>query len=140
LRRNIAFSMSRVICRLDQNLRDSVLRDLDLTYAHFRVLQVLYERDGQAIGDIARAIVVRQPVVSRVINQMEKRGLAERRPDAADSRRMSVNLTALGRRVYKKAWPPAYQIIEDALGVITVAERQLLGRLLERIDRHIDRE
>jgi hypothetical protein len=31
---------------------------------------VLFETDGQQIGDLAKAVVVRQPVLSRVVDQM----------------------------------------------------------------------
>lgn len=139
LQRNIAFQMASVIFRMDQDLRDSVLRGMDLTYAHFRVLQVLYERDGQQIGDIARAIVVRQPVLSRVIDQMETRDLARREADPQDNRIMRVFLTDFGRQQYMTAWPSAHPIIEKAFSVITPAERAVLADLLQRIDRNIER-
>ena len=50
---NIASQMASIIYRLDQILRDTILRRLDLTYIHFRVLQYLYATDGRQIGEIA---------------------------------------------------------------------------------------
>ncbi len=138
LQRNIAFHMASVIFRMDQNLRDTVLRELDLTYAHFRVLQVLYDVDGQQIGDIARAIVVRQPVLSRVITQMQERELVERRADADDSRIMRVYLTDHGRARYEQAWPPAHAIMESAFSVLEPAERTQLEEFMRRVDHHIN--
>ncbi|NLZ10004.1 MAG: MarR family transcriptional regulator, partial [Alcaligenaceae bacterium] len=96
LKKNIAYRMACVIFRMDQELRDSVLRELDLTYAHFRVLQILFENDGQKIGDIARSIVMQQPALSRVIDQMETRKLVQRKQDKEDSRFMRVYLTKTG--------------------------------------------
>jgi len=134
LQSNIAFRMACVIFRMDQELRDGVLRDLDLTYAHFRVLQVLFEQDGQQIGDIARSIVMRQPALSRVIDQMQVRKLVRRKQDKHDSRYTRVFLTPEGKRQYQHAWPAAHGIIERALAVIDNKERTQLCTLLTRID------
>lgn len=137
LRSNIAFRMACVIFRIDQELRDNVLRSLDLTYAHFRVLQLLFETDGQPIGDIARAIAVRQPALSRVIDQMEARALVKRSPDQQDTRLMRVYLSARGRKCYAQAWPPAHDILERALEPVSEGEREMLRELLARIDDHL---
>lgn len=138
LQRNIAFHMASIIFRLDQDLRDTVLRSLDLTYAHFRVLQVLYEQDGQTIGDIARAIVVRQPVLSRVITQMQERDLVRRAADDEDSRIMRVFLTAHGRQHYELAWPPAHAIMEDAFSVLSPEERTQMEEWIRRVGHHVN--
>lgn len=137
LQRNIAFRMACVIFRMDQELRDSVLRKLDLTYAHFRVLQVLFDKDGQQIGDIARSIVMRQPALSRVIDQMETRKLVKRKQDKDDSRYMRVYLTKTGQQHYEQAWPAAHQIMTRAMEVVSTEERSQLCEVLTRIDNHM---
>ena len=140
LQKNVAFRMDSITSRMNQELRDSVLRDLDLTHAHFRVLQVLFEIDGQQIGDIARSIVIRQPALSRIIDQMEARKLVRRKQDKDDSRYMRVYLTAAGKRKYEQAWPAGYQIIEDALEGISAEEREQLLELLKRIDLYMQKK
>jgi len=130
---NVASQMASIIYRLDQILRDTILRKLDLTYIHFRVLQYLYEKDGRQIGEIAAAIVVRQPVLSRVIDQMEERALVRRSPDPQDSRRMRVYLTDHGRSRYQEAWPPAHELLETALKGFKGREREALRRLLKKM-------
>ena len=134
---NIAFMMASIIFRLDQDLRDTILRKLDLTYVHFRVLQYLYERDGQTIGEIARAIVVRQPVLSRVIDQMQERGLVRRKADRLDSRLMRVYLTAQGKARYIEAWPRAHKLLQDALQVLDAQEQEQMRGMLKRVADHI---
>lgn len=134
---NVAFQMASIIFKLEQDLRNSTLRKLDITYIHFRVLQYLLEEDGKNIGDIARAIAVRPPVLSRVIDQMEERALAERRIDPDDNRLTRVYLTAVGRSKYAQAWPAAHRLIEYALEVLKPDERQALGKYLKKIGDHV---
>lgn len=130
---NIVSQMASIVFRLDQILRDTILRKLDLTYIHFRVLQYLSEKDGRQIGEIAVAIVVRQPVLSRVIDQMEERALVRRSADPQDSRRMRVYLTEHGRNRYQEAWPPARDLVETALKGFKAREREAMRRLLEKM-------
>lgn len=134
---NVAFQMANIIYKLDQTLRSTTLREHNMTYVHFRVLQYLWNKDGRSIGEIARAIVVHQPVLSRVIDQMQERELVQRRADESDSRFMRVYLTDTGRERYAQVWPAAKQMIDDALSVLSPQERDDLGRMLRNVATHL---
>lgn len=133
LESNVAFQMASIIYRLDQILRDTILRELDLTYVHFRVLQYLYQHDGAMIGQLATAIVVRQPVLSRVVDQMQERGLVQRQADPDDSRRTRVYLTDEGRNRFQVAWPLAHELLEDSLQGFESSEREQFLALLHKM-------
>jgi len=134
---NVAFQMASIIFKLEQELRNSTLRKLDITYIQFRVLQYLLEDDGKAIGEIARALAVRPPVLSRVVDQMEQRSLVERGVDPSDNRLTRVYLTQHGRDQYALAWPAAHRLIEYALEVLEPDEREALGRYLRKMGEHV---
>ncbi|HBJ67267.1 MarR family winged helix-turn-helix transcriptional regulator [Alcaligenes phenolicus] len=134
---NLAFQMANIIYKLDQTLRSTTLREHNMTYVHFRVLQYLWDKDGRSIGEIAKAIVVHQPVLSRVIDQMEERELVQRRTDENDSRYMRVYLSATGRERYAQVWPAAKKMIDDALSVLNPNEREDLGRMLRNVAAHL---
>lgn len=134
---NLAFQMANIIYKLDQTLRSTTLREHNMTYVHFRVLQYLWDEDGRSIGEIAKAIVVHQPVLSRVIDQMQERELVQRRPDENDSRYMRVYLSETGRERYAQVWPAAKQMIDEALSVLTTHERDDLGRMLRNVATHL---
>lgn len=134
---NVAFQMANIIYKLDQTLRSTTLREHNMTYVHFRVLQYLWNKDGRSIGEIARAIVVHQPVLSRVIDQMQERELVQRRADASDSRFMRVYLTDTGRERYAQVWPAAKQMIDDALSVLSPQDQNDLARMLRTVATHL---
>lgn len=135
--RNIAFQMASIIFKLEQELRNSTLRKLDITYIHFRVLQYLIEDDGKQIGEIARATAVRPPVLSRVVTQIEERSLVRRQVDANDNRITRVYLTDLGRQIYVQAWPSAHKLIHNALEVLGAEDRKRLGAYMRKIYNHV---
>jgi DNA-binding MarR family transcriptional regulator len=135
--RNVAFLMASIISKLEQELRNSTLRKLDMTYIHFRVLQYLLGEDGKKVGDIATAIAARPPVVSRVVDQMEERSLVRRGVDPSDNRLTRVYLTADGRDKYALAWPAAHKLIEYALDVLEPEEREEFQRCLRKVGEHV---
>ncbi len=131
---NPGFLMASTVFRLDQELRNTILRRLDISYTHFRVMQVMYAGEPKSVGEISKMIVVSPAVLSRVIDQMEGRGLVERRAAAADNRFVNVGLTKNGRTIYEKAWPPAQSLLSRATAALTDKEKQSLLKILRKIN------
>ena len=69
----------------------------------------------------------------RTIDDLERLGLAVRRPDPADRRAHAVELTDAGRRSRAEATGIAEAVAARILGVFTPPERDTLFGLLERL-------
>ncbi|WP_017524423.1 MarR family winged helix-turn-helix transcriptional regulator [Pusillimonas noertemannii] len=134
---NVAHYFSRIINRLNLDLADRV-RALDITAQHYRVLQILYFGDGITIGALRKRIVITLPVLSRVLDQMQQRGLLVRQSKPEDARYTYIFLTQKGVDAYEKAWPEARPIIDDALEGLTRSELRTLLSLIQKIDGRIN--
>lgn len=73
------------------------VREAGLRVPEWRVLACLLDSDGAMITHLAGLALVEQSRLTRIILQMETRGLVARRGDAADKRRVRVFLTEAGR-------------------------------------------
>lgn len=73
------------------------VRAAGLRVPEWRVLACLLDSDGAMITQLATVALAEQSRLTRIILQMENRGLVIRRGDAADKRRVRVHLTAQGR-------------------------------------------
>lgn len=62
----------------------------------------LWEEDGRTQANLADALGVEPPTVTKMLQRMENAGLVDRRPDANDRRAIRVHLTAKGRRLKNK--------------------------------------
>jgi DNA-binding MarR family transcriptional regulator len=131
---NFANFMSRIINRLNARLLE-VLRTYKLTNAHYRIAQLLYDEQVLTVGELARRVVIPQPVLSRVLTQMETRNLVQRRANPNDSRFKEIVLTAHGRTAYEAIWPRARQMLDDALADFDPVDRKVLLQLLQRLDK-----
>src|SRR4051794_19449902 len=72
----------------------AALEPLDLRPQHFGVMRLLAAAPGATQNDLVQRSMIDASTMVKVIDELEERGLAERRVDAADRRRRTVRLTA----------------------------------------------
>lgn len=94
------------------------VRAAGLRVPEWRVLACLSDDDGAMITKLARIALAEQSRLTRIIAQMEQRGLVRRKSDPQDGRRVRVFLTDEGRRL-------AASLTKDA----RLHEEALLARL-----------
>ena len=75
------------------------VRAQGLRVPEWRVLACLYDSDGMMITRLAEFSLMEQSRMTRIIDQMSKRGLVTREADASDKRRVKVYLTPEGRSI-----------------------------------------
>jgi MarR family transcriptional regulator, transcriptional regulator for hemolysin len=67
-----------------------------------------------------------------LIDQLESKGLAKRRPCARDRRAREVTITAKGRRTLERGRQMAFEVEDEVLGGLSGVERSDLLRLLRQ--------
>ena len=84
------------------NLYTPLLKPYGITYTQYLVLIVLWEQDGQTIGDLCRKLYLDSGTVTPLIKKMEKEGLVERHRCEEDERSVRVSLTQAGKELEEK--------------------------------------
>ncbi|HJS33368.1 MAG TPA: MarR family transcriptional regulator [Alphaproteobacteria bacterium] len=72
------------------------LRPHGLSVAEWRVLATLIDGDGLSLGELADAVLFKQPSLTKAIDRMERDGLVRRLPGAGDRRRIRIVITPRG--------------------------------------------
>ncbi len=105
----------------------------DLTEQQWRVLRALVASDDRPdLTGLAERTALQVSSASRIIINLEGRGLVERRTTARDQRRVYLGLTDAGRDLVRRIAPhseAAYNRIEEEFGVERLAK--LLGELTD---------
>ena len=85
-----------------------------------------------SVGEVAAKLEIALPRASRLLGDLEARGLVERRRDARDRRRVAVSLSADGRRL-ANGWRLAQlQRLRGLLDVLGSRDAEHLVRIFER--------
>lgn len=108
-----------------------------LRVPEWRVLACLNDRDGAMITRLARFALIEQSRLTKIIIQMEERGLVTRQGDAEDRRRVRVWLTEAGRALAARLVAEARAHEEALVRMLGTGEgariKATLRALIERV-------
>ncbi len=134
----LPYQLFRIVNRLTLNLRGN-FRPLKITLSRWRVLSTLTAQDGRSIGQLANFMVMEQPALSRVIDQMERDRLVMRRLASDDNRVVRVYLAAAGRQMFEEIRPLEIKHYQNVINGIDQEELKQLSALLQKVWENIDR-
>jgi DNA-binding MarR family transcriptional regulator len=109
------------------------LAAIDLQPPLFRVLNVVDAAEGrsqQAIGEVIQAPASRMVAI---VDELERRGLVERRPHPGDRRVHALYLTDEGRELLGRARRIAHEHEQEITRGFSAADRERLVALLQKI-------
>ena len=114
------------------------MRPLGASLQIWRVLAALREKDGQRMGDLSKTTSIEVSTLTRLVDNMEKGGLVERRRDSADARAVALRVTPAGRKLTRRILPIAKRYEEVALKGFAAREANVLKKALRRLYDNMD--
>jgi DNA-binding MarR family transcriptional regulator len=107
--------------------------EADLHPPLFRVLNVLDAAEGRSQQAIGEAIGAPASRMVAIVDELEQRGLVERRPHPSDRRIRALYLTAAGRRLLARGRRIATEHEEELTRGMNEADRRRLTTLLQKL-------
>ncbi|MCX8996863.1 MarR family transcriptional regulator [Rhizobiaceae bacterium BDR2-2] len=102
------------------------------------VILALHEQDGLTTGQLAQALGVKPPTVTRTIGRMEAQGFLMRGEDAKDGRLSKVYLTDMGRSAVEAISASVVHCDRAAVAGLSGKEVKTLIRLLKTVDANLN--
>src|SRR5919206_1559360 len=102
------------------------LNSIGLTPALFALLNVLGARDGTIQQQLSSDMGIDPSAMVKMIDELERAGLAERRRRQGDRRAWEIAITAKGRRTLERARGLVLQVEDEVLGGLGASDRRQL--------------
>jgi homoprotocatechuate degradation regulator HpaR len=109
-----------------------------VTEQQWRVIRALVESEATDIGALAEQCCILPASLSRIVDTLEEKKLVARRAHAADQRRVVVEVTAAGRKLFQAVAPHSEAHYRE-IAVLVGAERldafyALLDEMIARLE------
>jgi len=129
---NLAFLLSQVGIHASSRFA-ARLAEVDLQPALFRVLNLVDAAEGRSQQEIAKAVQAPPSRMVGFVDELEQRGLVERRADPEDRRVRALYLTPAGREALARAREVARQHEAELTEGLSGPERERLVALLRKV-------
>lgn len=118
-----------------QAAADAALRRHGLRLGQDHLLAELWRTDGRTPGEIATAVGVTTPAVTKTASVLENAGLLARRPDGRDRRLVRLWLTDSGRALQDPVETERGRLDDALTSSLTAEEHEVLLRALATLRR-----
>ena len=129
-------SLSEAFWAVARRLRETsheALAPWDITPFAFRALRVLGRHGAMRLSELSEHLRIAPRSVTEVVDTIESRGLAERRPDPADRRATLAELTEHGASVLDAIRAAQSTEAERVFGRLSATDRAHLARILRKL-------
>jgi MarR family transcriptional repressor of emrRAB len=120
--------------KLQAEMCNTVLKPYALNYVTYTALMMIFGSEDQTLtpSELSSATGEKPTNVTRICDELLRKGLIERYPSTEDRRRVVLHLTGRGERLVQQFQPKIWQALERLYGGMGKAELQQLTRLLRR--------
>lgn len=108
-------------------------QDHDVASGEVAILSLIGLNPGASQKDLADAVVLKKSALTKVVNEMEKSGLIERRKGSGDKRFNTLHLTPVGEAKRETMRVEMAKLQNRLLSALSQTERKELFRMLWRL-------
>jgi len=123
-----------LVNKINQNF---IKEGLDMTAEQLKMLVVLWKEDGRTQNELGESVGKFKTSVTKLVDNLEKRKLIQRRPHPSDRRSNMVCLTELGKNIKKQLLPIIEKTLEKAHNNISNDELITFHNVLDKIEKNL---
>jgi len=111
-----------------------MVRPAGLNEVSFRTLMMLYANDGGVhASQLSDATGETRTNITRICDELARKGLLQRHPGIEDRRRVVLELTRKGETLIERLLPKVWGQLESGMRALNAGEKRELERLLKKL-------
>lgn len=114
------------------------LLDTGIYAGQEQIINLIASHESLSSGEIARALGVRPPTITKSIARLQEQGFVERTTGHADGRIVRVSLTKAGKKILKKVNKASLKAEKQTLRKLTSKQRKQLLKSLDLMAKNLD--
>ena len=135
--RSVAFMLSSLGYAVSRRFHQ-ILGPLELEPGEFALLRAVAASEGEPQNALAERLHISPSWMVAIVDDLENRGLLERKPHARDRRVRNLHLTPAGRKLLRQAERKAQQFDLQVTEALSETELRQLLDLLQRVAAGLD--
>jgi DNA-binding MarR family transcriptional regulator len=112
--------------------------NISLSKEQWTILSVLWQEDGCSQQTLAEKTYKDKPGITRLVDNLEKENLVERRPDSKDRRLNLIFLTSQGKAIENDVMTVVEQTIKSAIEGIAPENLQIVKETFLKVYQNLD--
>ncbi|TDD51288.1 MarR family transcriptional regulator [Nonomuraea terrae] len=134
---SLAYQLSRAERSVNRGLA-AALAGEDLTVEQWRIMRALADGRGESMGELAEAVLMPHPTLTKAVDRLIDRALVYRGPAKGDRRRVAVFVSERGAELLARVDGAVAEQQAVIAGVFGRERTALLMRDLESLVRALD--
>jgi DNA-binding MarR family transcriptional regulator len=130
----LAAALRPALLRLTRVMRNQRV-DMSVTLTQLAAMGTLAKRGPMSAGELAAYERVQPPSMTKVLANLEERGLVRRDPHPTDRRQAIIAITAAGQELLDSERRSRDLWLSQHLATLTVQERALLEQVVPVLDK-----
>jgi DNA-binding MarR family transcriptional regulator len=136
LRAHLSYLLSDAERRVNRGLAAGLAAD-DVSVEQWRIVRALSDGHGHSMSDLAEAVLMPHPTLTKAVDRLVDDALVYRRQDGADRRRVAVYLSDLGRDLVTRLNRRAAEHHAEVEAIFGAERTERLMRELEALARSL---
>lgn len=132
------FLFVRIANAMQRDVTAGYLTEFELNAPQWRVLAALAAYTSIPFSELVRLSMADKALVSRALQALAGRGLAQVKADPDHGKKLVCTITAKGRNLYKRVLPKAQAAQAGVLALLDRGERVALHAILVKLRSAID--
>jgi DNA-binding MarR family transcriptional regulator len=134
LKQRTTYRFSLILKRLVDCLAEMHQTKFGITINGWKVMSVVGRFAPLAAVEVGQFVSLEPDRVTRTVDVLVRQGIVARRQDKQDRRRISLSLTAKGKRIQEQIERVRYALEYEFLSVLDDTELETLYRILDKLE------